>query len=257
MSVIQRIFRFSAECVVRFAPLSKLASIQKILHRRRGFGFSQGVRHEVAIFLELLGPSGGVVLDVGANVGEWSAAFHELRPDSTIHAFEPSSVAFASLEEKFRNRTNVQCHQLALGKSSGTVNLWADCAGSSLASLTKRNLDHFGLSFSVAEKVEITTADSFCAEKNLRPSGLKIDVEGHELDVLEGAGEILGGLKVIQFEFGGTNIDSRTYFQDFFYFLRPRGFRLWRLAPSGLIEVSDYSELDEIFHFANYFATKP
>ena len=47
---------------------------------------------------------------------------------------------------------------------------------------------------------------------------MKIDVEGHELDVLKGFGELIKKVRLIQFEFGGTNIDSKTYLRDFWEF---------------------------------------
>ena len=46
----------------------------------------------------------------------------------------------------------------------------------------------------------------------------KIDVEGHEMDVLKGIGDKISNIKLIQFEFGGCNIDTRCFFQDFWYF---------------------------------------
>ena len=49
---------------------------------------------------------------------------------------------------------------------------------------------------------------------------MKLDVEGHELDVLEGSRKTINSIKLIQFEFGGCNIDSKTFFQDFYYFLK-------------------------------------
>lgn len=53
-------------------------------------------------------------------------------------------------------------------------------------------------------------------------------VEGHELDVLAGAEEALKSVQLVQFEFGGCNIDTRTYFQDFFYFFQQHGFAIHR-----------------------------
>ena len=60
----------------------------------------------------------------------------------------------------------------------------------------------------------------------------------------------------MQFEFGGCNIDSWTHFQDFYYFFRDAGFRLYRLGPKGLDLIERYSELDEAFTTTNYFAQR-
>lgn len=102
----------------------------------------------------------------------------------------------------------------------------------------------------------MTTLDAWCARSGVVPDLLKIDVEGHELDVLAGASDVLHSVSVVQFEFGGCNIDTRTYFQDFFYFFTRAGFNLFRLGPKGLDRIAAYSEAEESFQTTNYFAVR-
>ena len=83
-----------------------------------------------------------------------------------------------------------------------------------------------------------------------------MDVEGHELDVLKGATKALQDISIIQFEFGGSNIDTRTYFQDFWYFFSDLGFDLYRLGPRKPLRITNYSEHDETFRPTNYIAVK-
>jgi hypothetical protein len=83
-----------------------------------------------------------------------------------------------------------------------------------------------------------------------------MDVEGHELEVLQGARRTLEDIRIVQFEFGGSNIDTRTFFQDFWYFFDEIDFQIYRLTPSGPIIVSSYSEQDETFRSTNYFAIR-
>ena len=63
-----------------------------------------------------------------------------------------------------------------------------------------------------------------------------------------------GKVRVASFEFGGCNIDSRTFFQDFFYFFRENGMdRIFRITPSGyLYPIADYKEMDEQFRATNF-----
>ena len=85
---------------------------------------------------------------------------------------------------------------------------------------------------------------------------MKIDVEGHEFDVLNTFGDSINFVDVIQFEFGGTNIDTRTFFQDYWYFFKKNNFQLYRMSPLVLVPVNIYKELDEFFLITNYLAKR-
>ncbi len=88
------------------------------------------------------------------------------------------------------------------------------------------------------------------------PNVLKMDVEGHELEVLLGSTQLLDNIEIIQFEMGGTNISSRTYFLDFWLFFRDKPFNLYRVGPRGLHRIDSYSEIDEIFLITTFFAIR-
>ena len=85
-----------------------------------------------------------------------------------------------------------------------------------------------------------------------------MDVEGHELFVLRGARQSLASRKIgaLSFEFGCGNINSRTFFRDFWELLTGAGFSIWRITPSGkYLPVGDYYEDLEYFRgLANYVA---
>ena len=89
------------------------------------------------------------------------------------------------------------------------------------------------------------------------PNRTGFSIEGHELKALKGAARMINEKKVdvIQFEFGGCNIDSRTYFQDFFYLLKDN-FTIYRILRDGLLEMPTYQETHEIFITINYLAVK-
>jgi len=242
----------------RRLPLSFLEQLESATRVSMGKGWGAGsVREEVAACLSQLpaGSSRGpVALDIGANVGNWTSEMIKASPGSLVCAFEPSSAAFGLLAERFSREQNVRLAKAAVGKEAGKRLLWFDQAGSGLASLTKRKLDHFNIEFNLSEEVEVVTVDQWCEQNGIEPVIIKIDVEGHEMDVLAGAEKTLAHTSVVQFEFGGCNIDSRTYFQDFYYFFREAGFLIKRITPRGLADVPKYREEDEVFQTTNYLA---
>ena len=198
------------------------------------------------------------LFDVGANVGEYTLEILEAFRDQQfqLYAFEPSNRASARLREKVPVLTNVHLVQKALGDAEATADLFSPAEGSALASLHQRDLSHTNQKFLPTEKVTITTLDQFCADNKIdHVHLLKIDVEGHELAVLRGASKMIerNAVEVIQFEFGGTSLDSRTYFKDFFLLLSPK-YKIYRILPKGLRELPKYSERLEIFQSANYLA---
>ena len=239
----------------------RLARLENFSRLAQGKGWGAAtVAQENAAIRQLLGDTSDgklVILDVGANVGSWTLQALKVFPEAQIHAFEPSARAFTQLQSAVAGETRVAVHHLALGGADQQTVLYSDSPGSGLASLTKRRLDHFGIEFSIEEPVTMRTLETWCNAAGLdRFDVLKLDVEGHEIDILESAGEFLHGVRVIQFEFGGCNIDTRTYFQDFWFLLTGAGFRLYRLGPAGLAALTRYEEQDEAFITTNFFASR-
>lgn len=154
-----------------------------------------------------------------------------------IHAFEPGSHSYKILCDAAEKYENVILNNIALGKNSGESTLYYDIEGSWLASLSQRRLDHFGIDFKYSETIKIDTLDNYCLNANIQQIDLlKLDVEGHEMDVLKGAVKMLENrkIKVLSFEFGSCNIDSRTFFQDIFFFLTEyKMSNIFRITPSG------------------------
>jgi len=195
-----------------------------------------------------------VVFDIGANIGNYSEALIESGQVKEIFCFEPSIEATKFLKKRFLTFPQVHIVNVAIGKEENTTTLYTDAEASGLASLTKRRLDHFGIDFSKSEIVTMKTLGTLIDELGVTPDFIKIDVEGHELDVLTGGRDILSSIKLIQFEFGGANIDTRTYFQDFWYFFQENGFELLRITPAGVKLIDCYTEEDEYFKTTNYLA---
>jgi len=152
----------------------------------------------------------------------------------------------------------IKLNNIGLGKEKGEALLYFDSAGSGLASLTRRKLEHFGIDFNKSEKVKIDTVDNYCSENGIRRIHLlKIDVEGHELDVLAGARKMFDEktINMVTFEFGGCNIDTRTFFRDFWHFFREIDMKIMRITPSGYFyPIESYKEIYEQYRTTNFIA---
>lgn len=197
------------------------------------------------------------IFDIGANIGIYSELLYNIfGEDANIYSFEPSKVVYNQL--RLKNIKNVEAYNIGFSNYVGEADLYVNRGISSLSSLYKRRLDHFNIVLNESEKIKIDTVDNFCKNNNISDIFfLKMDVEGNELRVLEGSIEKIKNNKIqyIQFEFGGCNIDSRTFFQDFWYFLKDN-YRIYRITVEGLYEIKEYKELYEIFMLTNFLAEK-
>lgn len=200
------------------------------------------------------------IFDIGANKGQFlQLALDNIgTEDFSIHCFEPGHETFKMLVESCPEDKRIKLNNIGIGKKKGEAVLHYDSAGSGLASLTKRKLDHFGLDFNKQEKVEITTIDDYCSENSINHIHLlKIDIEGHEFDALSGALKMFAthSIDIATFEFGGCNIDTRIFFQDFWYFFNEINYKILRITPSGyLYPIESYKEIHEQFRAINYIA---
>jgi FkbM family methyltransferase len=205
-----------------------------------------------------------VLLDVGANVGEMAIALRRSFPGARIIAFEPNPVTYAKLTGQVATM-NVECMAMGLGSAEGTGVLYCyrHDPSSGHASLHRDVFEIYeGYGVEGAQQLTsfefaIRTLDSVCAELGVDTIDfLKLDVEGHELQVLRGAKTILDEKRIslIQFEFTDCNVMSRTFMRDFYELLPD--FTFYRLGPDRLIPMGPYAARLEIFQYQNVLAIR-
>ena len=229
--------------------------------RARGFNncCDMGLTGE-AKFLEFLAKTQPrLCVDIGANVGNYSNALIE-STNATIFAFEPLPDAFFELEkikQKFPER--IRTYQLALGNSQGISTLYFGDSKSELASLSKEvnQIDFVGYSNTSQMDVRVEKLDFYL--EILRSVAeeidfLKIDVEGFEWEVLQGAKHVLLEMrpKFVQLEF---NIHQLFRGHSLFSLsqLLP-GYRVYQLLANndGMVERDVKDPLANIYTYSNF-----
>lgn len=179
----------------------------------------------------------GVVLDVGANAGQFASKLRDGRYGGRIVSFEPLSEAFSALERRASRDSHWQVHRLALGDRDGTaeINVAGNSWSSSLLPMGAQHLRSAPQSAYVGtESVPIARLDSIWDD--LIDTGsrvwLKMDVQGFEAMVLEGALGCLHRIQVIQAELPLTPLyEGEAGWRTLVDWLEERSFALAGLEP--------------------------
>ena len=194
-----------------------------------------------------------IFFDVGANIGEWTNFVSKMKPGAKVFSFEPIDDSFNDLSKNVKSK-NARLIKMALGDKTEKVvfNVYGDY--SVMNSMYARASD--GLMVLKKQEVDMMRLDDFCLENNVKNIDfLKIDVEGNELKVLDGAKDMLSNdkISVIQFEYGGTYIDAEILLKDVFDFFSELPYTIYKILPDRLLQTG-YSQQLENFQYANYLA---
>jgi FkbM family methyltransferase len=207
-----------------------------------------------------------VILDVGANIGEYSNALASALPSCRCYAFEPNPITFERLSLNTSYMANIVPLNYGAGSEKQHINLFVYKADSSTshASLYKdvfkechmqNDANIEALSCSV-ERIDDLIESGIVPEAVIH--FIKIDTEGHELEGLRGALHTIKarGVRAVQFEFNEMNVISRVFLKDF-YDLLGEEWIFFRLDTCRLISLgSRYDSVNEIFKFQNIVAIR-
>lgn len=205
-------------------------------------------------------PGCHVVFDVGANVGDWTAQVLQINPAALVHCFEPSRVTFERLASRSLPPSVIRNH-FGLSAESREASLFVVGSANGMNSLYRREgLEDRGLPPpSVEERVELRTLNGYCRAQGLDAIDyLKLDVEGHELDVLRGGTDLLatGRVRMVQLEYGGCNIDAHVLLKDLFDITRAWPYDWFRIRPQTVEFVPAYSQQLETFQYSNWLLAR-
>ena len=140
-----------------------------------------------------------VIFDVGANRGDFTDQYLKYFPDASIHCFEPNPSTCETLKSRFRDNPRVNIHNVAVSKVQGVEDFYCnkESATDSLllpAQNWKEWVDGKSDALLLASHIQAKTItlDQFCQDQSIHEIDiLKIDTQGAELLVLEGAHGLL------------------------------------------------------------------
>ena len=135
------------------------------------------------------------VIDVGANLGQFTIASVKTWPQAKVYSFEPLPAAYRKMESYTLGMDRVEKMQKAIGDKQGTADFHIsnfDLASSILPLGSEHKKAFPTIQETEVVKVQVDTLDNCFENKNItRPCLLKVDVQGYEANVLKGAEGLL------------------------------------------------------------------
>ena len=171
-------------------------AVRKLLARTR-WGRERKRRDPFFVTQQLVRAAEPTILDVGAHVGETAARYRALFPRALIHSFEPFPASYERLATAFAADARVVPHNVAVAAATGSARFRVNRASvtNSLLESDLRGSNYWGSHLLDTEQeieVKTLTLDDFCRDEHIdHVDVLKIDVQGAEYAVLEGAHGLL------------------------------------------------------------------
>lgn len=189
-----------------------------------------------------------IIFDIGANAGVMSLQFAKLAPRGAVYSFEPTHYAFAklnkniSLNPDFASRiTTVQAFVSSKEEQDAPITAYASWKVDGTHSMGDHAI-HLGTPKDTIG-VASTTIDAYIRENHImRLDFIKIDTDGHEWDVLQGARHSIGAFRpVVVFEVGEYVMTERGItFADYYEFFNSKGYDLFDSNRNGKIDMETY-----------------
>ena len=195
-----------------------------------------------------------VLLDIGANVGQYATDVRRSGYADRIISFEPIQKTYQMLCENFASDPSWEAHNTALGEAdtSQTIHVSNNLFSSSFMPMAKTHLANYPESnYTNDESVSIARLDTI-APRLVKPGDrlfMKMDVQGYELNVLKGAVATLSQVQVVESEMCLTPLYmGQPLLGDIVSFLYEAGFTLVSLINGGTEQKTGYTLwIDGIF----------
>lgn len=177
------------------------------------------------------------VLDVGANTGQFGRLLRQSKFSGRIHSVEPLQAAYDVLVSTAAGDPRWTVQRAAVSAEPGTLRM--NVSGNSVSSSVLPMLDTHASAAPSAqyvgqEEVAATTVDEIVAGQGLHPERalLKIDVQGYEREVLDGAAKTLSSFRGVRTEMSLVALyEGQALMPEIVDLLARNGFELWYVEP--------------------------
>jgi FkbM family methyltransferase len=191
-------------------------------------GAAAGVEHKSAL-LTLKGCR--YVVDIGANRGQFALIARKCFPDAMIASFEPLPGPAAIFRQVFAGDARVILHESAVGPEAGQaeIHISARDDSSSLLPITERQSTLFpGTAEAGCQSIRVSPLDKALASEEIAELALlKLDVQGFELQALQGCESLLRNFSWVYAECSFVELyEGQALADEVIAWLRERGFML-------------------------------
>lgn len=223
------------DIVVRHYLTGDRFHLHSFYHRSYWFHGKRREAETMRMFARCISP-GDCVFDVGGHIGYVAQYFSSLvKPSGSVYVFEPAPNNLFYLKKNVENIPNVTLVPKAVGDAERTEKMFIESLTGQNCSFNKdyvekRNAERAGMAGPkpYESEVEIVTLDRFALEGNIIPNFIKIDVEGFEWQVLQGAQRLLDRAKPM------LMVEMRANQEQVVALLAEKGYRLFNTQMKAI-----------------------
>lgn len=194
------------------------------------------------------------VIDVGANVGQYSLKLRKYGYQGDIYSFEPIITTFNLLEENSKQDNKWHIQNFALGANNGqeSINISQNTESSSIFNINEIHTQNAPKAKYIGkETITIKKLDDIFPEicSNKKGIFLKIDTQGYEMEVLKGAEKSLEKITGLQIEMSLIKLyENEILFDEIISYLKSRKFNLCQIE-TGIVDnnTGNLLQFDGIF----------
>jgi len=225
-------------------------SMNRLYENRNHNPLSNG---EVTLLKKIAKFDPDVIIDGGANIGNYAHLVNTYCPAAKVYSFEPVAETYNKLQANLGgNPKNTLINKGLYNENcTKTIDIFPCDEHASLYDINSTLQSSIG-----SVEIELVKGDDFLLEHAIKNVFLlKLDLEGAEYDALQGFENALksGSIKLVQFEYGYINITTKRLLIDYYQLLESYGYVVGKLFPKT-VEFRKYQYKHEDFIGPNFIA---